>query len=100
MRTTRKTAQCLPTMHRFEDVATSYGISVRRLKDQVRALRAPRTILGSRWYFTDEQLAGFRKARTVTSGAEPAPDPLAKVRARVANRFPQHRHRASGRSPR
>ncbi|MEU7905345.1 hypothetical protein [Actinoplanes sp. NPDC049118] len=92
----------IPTLHRFEDVAKSYGIEVRALKDQVRALRAERVRLGTKWYFTPAQLAAFHAASTVSSGARPGVDPLQKVRDRLANRARSAtaRRGAAGRSGR
>lgn len=96
------TSAALQPLHRFEDVAKAYGVTVRVLKGQARALRAERVVIGHRWLFTSEQLAEFHRKLTVATGDEPPPDPLAGVRARLANRShaAQRRHGKAGRATR
>jgi hypothetical protein len=91
---TRPAAEIEPLI-RFEDVAATYNITVRALKSQVRAHKAARVVLGSRWYFTPAQLAAFREASTVTSGSDCLAEAQEEARTRIASRSRTGRRRAA-----
>lgn len=65
----------LPVLHPFEEVAETYGISVRSLKDAAYALKFEHVQIGRRRYFTAAQLAAYLAANTQaqpTSLTDPA----------------------------
>lgn len=81
----------LPTLHPFPDVARKLGISLRGLRERARARRFTHVRIGAERYFTDDQLAEFLAASTVTTKRD---DDLAATRERVER---QHARR-SGRA--
>ena len=72
----------LPTLHRFEDVAETYGIKLRGLLRNAKQIE--HIHIGHNHYFTDAQLAAYLASRT----RKPAKvdDGLDGVRARRARR--------------
>lgn len=58
------TTTALPTLHRFDEVAQTYGLSLRSMTDQARAYRFEHIHIGNARFFTPEQLTAFLKQRT------------------------------------
>ncbi|XTZ18154.1 helix-turn-helix domain-containing protein [Micromonospora echinospora] len=61
------TTSTLPKLHPFPVVAERLGISLRTLREQSWAKRFDHVRIGRERYLTDEQLAAFIRANTVTS---------------------------------
>lgn len=82
--TDRQPASTLPDLHLFEDVAEKYRLSLLELKRGAYAGRYEHLHIGTKRYFTDEQLQAFFASRTVKVAKQD--DGLDGVRARRARR--------------
>lgn len=82
--TDRQPASTLPDLHLFEDVAEKYEISLLELKRGAYRKQYEHLHIGTKRYFTDEQLRAYFASRTVKVAKDD--DGLDGVRARRARR--------------
>jgi hypothetical protein len=78
----------LPVLHNFENVAETYGLSLRSLKDKAREGEFSHTRIGRGWFFTEAQLEAFFAAREVKSTGDVR---VEQQRALLARRRPRQR---------